>query len=108
MSEKNQTETSEEIYQKLQGEIESASWAPLEEHHQKGALIIVGNELDLCEVGAQVALDNVEIIKSHLKNLKMTQPSEDDIKEIKKDEELMFRFIIVQPYVLCQKKVDDQ
>ena len=103
----NETKSAQEIYEKLKGEIESATWEPLENHHKRGALIIVDNELDLIEVGVQIALDDVEMIKSYLKNIKLIQPSERDIEDIKKDEDLMFQFIIVQPYVLAQKKVDD-
>jgi len=97
----------QEIYEKLKTEVESASWEPLKEHYQRGAIIVVSNDLDLIQVGSDIATDNVEIIKNLLSDGKLTQPTDEHAQQFTEDEDVMFHFIIVQPYVLIQKKVDD-
>ena len=100
-------EDEKEIYEKLTSEIQNATWAPLEEHLERGGLLIVSNDLDLVEVGVKIATDDVEFVKDQLKLKKLIQPMENQAEAFRNDDDLQFRFIIVQPYVLAQIIIED-
>ena len=95
----------QEIQEKLKSESFDADWTMLEEHHQRGALVLVDASLDIFEVGAHLALDNVEVIKKYMEERKIEKVSDDMTLAWKKNEtKKQFLFTIVQPYVLIQKK----
>lgn len=101
----NSLETREQVTQKLLEEKQPASWSMLEEHFQRGALLVVAEGIDLCEIGASIALDDVETIKSLMQKKQLQKCDAIDAKKFKKSPyEKIFEFIIVQPYVLIQVK----
>jgi hypothetical protein len=90
----------EALKTKLKDDIEKASWEMLKDHHERGAVFLVDPALDLTDVGACIALDDVNMIKIWLDNGQFTKlesiPENDDQK--KRD----IKFLIIQPYVLIQ------
>lgn len=88
------------LKEKLKDDIDKASWEMLKIHHERGAVFVVDSKLDLIDVGAAIAVDEVNTVKIWLDNKQFTKleeiPTEEDQKERK------IKFLIVQPYVLIQ------
>ncbi|PIK13991.1 DUF2288 family protein [Halobacteriovorax sp. JY17] len=93
----------EDLKEKLKTEIEKAKWLLLEEHHKRDALLIVDLELNLVEVAASVALDDVMNVKEWLTTEKLIRPTEEMIQSWEENPELDFNFLIIQPYVIAQE-----
>ncbi len=98
----------ENLKEKLSSEKEAASWKILEEHHEREALLIVDKELDLIDVGVSIANDEVMKVKEWLTSQQLMRPDEDMVSQFLEDDNNMcFEFIIIQPYVLAQKKEEE-
>lgn len=85
---------------KLKDDIDKASWDMLKVHHERGAVFIVDSNLELVDVGASIALDEVNIIKIWLDNEQFKK-----LDEIPENVDMFVRdinFLIIQPYVLIQ------
>ncbi len=93
----------ENLKEKLKNEIEKVTWPLLEEHNKREALLIVDLELDLVEVAAAVAEDDVENVKAWLSSEKLLRPTEQMVQSYEENPELGFKFIIIQPYVIAQE-----
>jgi hypothetical protein len=85
---------------KLKDDIDKASWDMLKVHHERGAVFIVDSNLELVDVGASIALDEVNIIKIWLDNEQFKK-----LDKIPENVDMFVRdinFLIIQPYVLIQ------
>lgn len=91
-----------ELKEKLKEQIEEANWPMLEDHYKRGGLIWASQDLDICEVGAQMATDNVEQIQEWLQSGLIKKPDEQDIHGFENSPDKKYIFIIVQPYVIIQ------
>lgn len=93
------------LKEKLKDDIDKASWEMLKIHHERGAVFVVDSKLDLIDVGAAIAVDEVNTVKIWLDNKQFTKleeiPTEEDQKERK------IKFLIVQPYVLIQLQITE-
>ena len=92
-----------DLKEKLKTEIEQADWDMLRVHHERGALFLVDQKLDLLDVGVAIAEDNISLVKIWLDNKELYQVSVEEVSEFEKnDREKLGDFIIIQPYVLLQ------
>ena len=92
------------IIDKLSGECMEADWNMLKQHYQRGAVVVVSKELNLFEVGATIAKDEVDQLKAWMKDGHVHQASPQEAKKWEEDlYKKNFQFIIVQPYVLIQR-----
>ncbi len=95
----------DELRKKLQEEVLDANWEMLEEHYKRGSLVLVDPALDLYDIGARVALDDVESVRSAMQKKQLIKVEAEHVKNLSQNKlEKNFNFIIVQPYVLIQKK----
>ena len=88
---------------KFNDELMEADWELLKPHHNRGALFIVDGELNLVEVGIDVALDRAESVKSAMNKSLIRRPEEAEL--IHWDKILnnkIGKFLIVSPYVFLQ------
>lgn len=94
---------SDELIKKLSEEIETCSWNDLEDHYQRGAILLIDTSLDLVEVGVAMAKDQADVIEKWLER-DMIQKISSDQRDIwqKNPKEKISRFLIIQPYVLIQ------
>ncbi len=93
----------DELRQKLSSEIEEADWNALKVHHEKQAVIVVSDKLDLVSVGIAVANDDTNLVKIWLDNGDIYRPTKEQVDSFESDEyKKMCKFIIVQPFVLIQ------
>ena len=90
------------LKEKLKDDIDQASWEMLKVHHERGAVFIVDKALKLIDVGAAIAVDEVNTVKIWLDNgqFKKLEEIPSGVDEKIRD----IDFLIVQPYVLIKLK----
>lgn len=89
------------LKEKFESEIEQCDWDMLEPHHKRGAVFIVGDNVELIAVAEALASDNVSQVKIWLDNgdfYKLEETSSFEESPFNK----MGEFLIVQPYVLVK------
>jgi hypothetical protein len=96
----------ENLKEKLTSEKEKVKWIALEEHHEREALLIIKNHLDLIDVGVSIANDDVQKVKEWLSTEDIKRPDEEMVNNFKENDQTYFEFIIIQPYVLAQQIED--
>ncbi|MEN9722768.1 MAG: hypothetical protein RJB38_754 [Pseudomonadota bacterium] len=84
-------------------EIHEGQWSWLIPHQERGAVIVVAPDLDLSDVGHQVAQDHQEQISAWISDGLLSRPQEAQLSIWTENPEIRFRFLIVQPYVLIQE-----
>ena len=86
-------------------EIEEASWELVAPHHERGAVFIADQKLDLSHVAGVMSRDEVETVEHWLKLGELRKPLEGEIQQWESDSKSKrFLFIIIQPYVIIQFK----
>lgn len=95
---------SDDLRDKLKAEIMQGLWADLKPHAERGAVILVSEDLDLVEVGEKVVRDEAESIQKWINEAQLLKPSNDQLKGWDAIESKSFRFLIVRPYVLIQEQ----
>ncbi len=93
----------ENLLQRLTNDIDDAQWDLLKPHHEREALFMLTDNLDLPAVGFAMARDEVEYIKKWLADEEIFRPTNEQI-EIWEKENTKFQYLIVQPYVLVKIK----
>ena len=92
------------LIEKLRAEILEAPWIDLFPHAERGALFVVAEELDLADVGSKVAEDDTATVGKWLEDGELNRPAPEKIKAWDSEPGKLFRFLIVQPYVLIQER----
>lgn len=93
-----------DIKERLSRDLGSANWIDLAPHLKRNQLIVVSNELDITDVGMQIAEDNAEVISAWMEQGKISKPKEDQLKRWGADNP-KFLCAIVQPFVLIKEEV---
>jgi hypothetical protein len=92
----------QKLRDKLTGELDVSSWKGLIPDMLSKSFFFVSKDLDLVEVGVQVALDRTSEVKHWLDSGLLKRPTEDQIRHWETFGSL-FQFIIVEPYVFFQE-----
>ncbi len=95
------TQRERQLREKLSSEVCVSTWKGLIPDLLSRALFIVAPDLDLVEVGVQVALDNTMLVNEWIASGSLSRPSREQIDEWETTGSL-FRFIIVSPFVFFQ------
>ena len=90
------------LYKKLLEEKTEISIKDLKVHQKRRALVLVSETLDITEVAALVALDDKKSIENWLSNNLIKNVEDDQFENMMHDDNKIFSFIIVQPFVLIQ------
>lgn len=90
--------------QELAAKIDVAEWFMLRAHLERGHLIIVDGLLDLAEVGAVVAADDVKAIERWIVSGLLGKPTARQIESWDAEKGKHFLCLIVSPYVLVQEE----
>lgn len=93
-----------ELKDKLTSEVLETNWSPLAEHFARGAVYYLEPELDIVEAAQAMATDNVSTIKKWLDSGLMYTPTPDQATQFAENPEQKFAMLIIEPYVLIQKK----
>lgn len=94
------SETREELATK----IDTTDWFSLRAHLERGGVIIVDEMLDLAEVGAAVANDDVKAVERWLSSGLIGKPSAEQITSWDAETAKSFLCLIISPYVLAQEE----
>ncbi|MBW4680957.1 MAG: DUF2288 domain-containing protein [Microcoleus vaginatus WJT46-NPBG5] len=93
----------EDIRAELQEMLDEAEWNWLQPHADRQALVVVGQELDLIEVGVAIASDNVQSVQHWLGEQLIYKPSAEQVADWNVNRSKRFNTLIVQPFVLVQE-----
>jgi hypothetical protein len=93
-----------ELKEKLTSEILETTWKPLAEHFARGAVYFLESELDIIDVGQAMATDDVSVIKRWLDDGLIYPPTSEQATQFHEDSDQIFNMLIIEPYVLIQKK----
>jgi len=102
------TEKKAVLRQELAAKIDLAEWFMLRAHLERGGLIVVDGLLELAEVGAAVAADDVKAIERWLASGLLGKPTAQQIESWDAEKEKRFHCLIVSPYVLVQEESTGQ
>ena len=90
--------------EELAAKIDVADWDMLRSHLERGGLIIIDSLLELAEVGAALAADDVKSIERWIASGLLAKPSAQQIKQWDGEQGKRFLCLIVSPYVLIQEE----
>ena len=93
----------EDIRAELQEMLDEAEWNWLQPHADRQALVVVGQELDLIDVGVAIASDNVQSVQHWLGEQLIYKPSAEQVADWNVNRSKRFNTLIVQPFVLVQE-----
>ena len=93
----------EDIRAELQEMLDEAEWNWLQPHADREALVVVGQELDLIDVGVAIASDNVQSVQHWLGEQLIYKPSAEQVADGNVNRSKRFNTLIVQPFVLVQE-----
>lgn len=97
------TEEASSLRERLQEEIGPCLASDLQAHIERGAVVVVHDEMDLLDVAVAVAEDDVTSVKEWIESGRMKTPSPTEIAAWKEAPSRPFRSVIVRPYVLVQE-----
>lgn len=93
----------EDIRAELEEMLDEAEWNWLQPHADRQALVVVGQELDLIEVGVAIASDNVQSVQHWMGEQLIYKPSPEQVADWNGNRSKRFNTLIVQPFVLVQE-----
>lgn len=97
-----------DLKQELAAKVDVADWHLLRAHLERGGLIVVDTLLDLAEVGAGVAADDVASIERWLVSGLLGKPTQAQVERWDGEKGQRLLCLIVSPYVLIQEESPDQ
>lgn len=86
----------------LSEDLSIVSWAHLRPHHERDALVLVDDALDLVDVAVALAKDDTQSVAAwmHTKLVRRSAP-DDDARWTRQG--ATFQFLIVRPWVLARE-----
>jgi len=93
-----------DLQQELAAKIDVADWFMLRAHLERGGLIVVDSLLELSEVGAAVAGDDVKAMERWIGSGLIGKPTAQQIELWGAEKGKRLLCLIVSPYVLVQEE----
>ena len=93
--------------EELAAKVDLADWQMLRAHLERGGLITVDSLLDIAEVGAGVAADDVHLIERWIASGVLGKPTPQQVEQWDAEQGKQFLCLIVSPYVLIQEQSQD-
>ncbi len=90
--------------EELAAKVDVVDWVTLRAHLERGGLVVVDPLLDLAEVGAALAVDDVKGVERWLSSGLLGKPSAQQVELWDAEKEKIFLCLIISPYVLIQEK----
>ncbi|MGB7413667.1 MAG: DUF2288 domain-containing protein [Thermosynechococcaceae cyanobacterium] len=84
----------------LTEELAEIEWRDLIPHSQRDALIVVTSALDMVDVGAALANDDVQSVQHWISEQLIYKPSQEELSDWNGEPNRAFTALIVQPFVL--------
>lgn len=96
--------TNQDLRVQLQENLDESEWEWLIIHAKRDAIIVVKKGLELIEVGAAVAADDIGKIEVWISKDLIAKPSIEEIDQWNRNPTKRFHTLIIQPYVLVKAK----
>jgi len=96
----------ETLQEKLTRQLDDVDWSGLREHVARDGIILCSAELDLVETAIAVAEDRSEWVSAQVSAGLIGKPTKEQLSGFEANPETLFRFLIVQPFVLVQQLSD--
>jgi hypothetical protein len=90
--------------ERLAAHLGEVFWSDLRAHSARDALILVGGDLDLLDVGVAIATDDAARVAAWIAAGLVSKPSAGDLAAMAAEEHDVFVSLIVQPFVLVKPK----
>lgn len=90
--------------EELATKIDVIDWYSLRAHLERGGIIVIDSLLDLAEVGAGVANDDVKNVERWISSGLMGKPTAEQVEQWDAEKGKPFLCLIVSPYVLIQEQ----
>jgi hypothetical protein len=90
--------------EELATKIDVTDWFALRAHLERGGVIVIDPLLDLAEVGAAVAADDVKNVERWISGGLLGKPTLQQIEAWDADQKKGFLCLILSPYVLIQEQ----
>lgn len=94
--------------QGLANQVDTAQWAWLREHQQRGVLLVVEALLDLVTVAERLAADDSTAVRGWLASGVLKKPDTAQVAAWDTQPDKPFAMLIVSPFVLIQESADGQ
>jgi hypothetical protein len=85
--------------------IDESEWGWLKPHMERGALILVSDQIDLADAAYRVASDDSITIGDWISKGCLSKPDNEQIKQWDLERSKRFSMIIISPYVLIQERL---
>ena len=96
----------ETLHQKLSRQLDEVDWSGLREHVARDGIIMCSLELDLIETAIAVAEDRADWVSEQVSAGLIGKPTPEQLSTFEAHPNTLFRFLIVQPFVLVQQLSD--
>lgn len=93
---------SDQLREKLRGEIAAVDAAALLPHYRRGGLLVVAVHLDLLDAAEAIASDDASRVSALLEAGELAKPSLAELADWCADTALRLQVVIVQPFVIAQ------
>ena len=97
----------ENLRDRLETDKAFTDWRSLRWHHEREALFLVADSIDLVDAGLAIAEDNADQIRVWLEAGHLRRPTESESTQWEQDPDVCFDYLIVQPFVFVSVR-DDQ
>ncbi len=94
------------IIESFKRDLAEVTWRELKIHLQRDAIIVFSAEIDLIEAAVAVADDDKNRVESWLAAGQLGKPTDQQLKDWEDGADMLFRMLIVQPFILIQEIVD--
>jgi hypothetical protein len=95
----------DELLEKLQSELEIASWDLIDPHYKRDVVVFVKLPNDLVQTALLFADNKSHLVKGLMDAGELYKPSAEEVAQWMKDHSQRFKFLIVRPFVLIQPVV---
>lgn len=92
-----------DLHTQLTEALADAQWEWLVPHVHRDAIIVVGADLNLIDVGVAIANDQVQTVQRWISEQMIYKPTAEQLNEWERDRSQQFSTLIVQPYVLVKE-----
>ena len=94
------------LREKLSNQLGDAPWRNLREHAARDGLVCCRLGEDILEAAVAIAEDNTAWVSQAIESGLLYKPSAEQLAFLEKKQETLFRFLIVQPFVVVQELGD--
>lgn len=98
----------EDLKTRLNQDLAEIEWKDLIPHAQRDAIIIVTKHLDILEVAVAIAQDNTDAVQHWISEALIDKPSSEQLTIWNADPSVVFKTLILQPFVLIQLSVNSK